>query len=235
MKILIVGGSGGIGLALVKAFLRHYPYAGVIATYHSKQPDLTNQRLQWRQLDASNEEEIERLSKQIESLTILVNAVGMLHAPDHRPEKSIKEFDPDFFHQTVSVNTLPSILLAKHFMTQLTSDDNTFFIVISARVGSISDNRLGGWLSYRSSKAALNMAIKTISIEWQRTVTNCCVLLFHPGTTDTDLSKPFQRNLAKGQLHSAEATANSLLKLIETSTVDDSGKFVSFDGSEIDW
>ena len=167
MKILIVGGSGGIGLALVKAFLSHYPNAGVIATYHSKQPDLTDQRLQWRKLDASNEEEIERLSKQIESLTILVNAVGMLHTPDHRPEKSIKEFDPDFFHRTVVVNTLPSILLAKHFMAQLTSDDDTFFIAVSAKVGSISDNRLGGWLSYRSSKAALNMAIKTISIEWQ--------------------------------------------------------------------
>ena len=183
----------------------------------------------------SNEEEVETLSTQVGCLDILINAVGFLHSPNHRPEKSIKEFASGFFEKNMITNTLPGILLAKHFMSTLKSDKNTFFLVVSARVGSISDNRIGGWLSYRTSKAALNMAIKTISIEWKQKVPNCCVLLFHPGTTDTELSKPFQRNLPEGQVHSPDITAGALLDLIKSSSPSDSGKFISFDGSELPW
>jgi len=151
------------------------------------------------------------------------------------PEKTIKNFDLEFFYKNISANTLPGVLLAKHFMTSMNKQNNTFFIVLSAKIGSISDNKTGGWLSYRASKSALNMAIKTISMEWKIKVPNCCVLLFHPGTTDTDLSKPFQKNLPEGQLHSPEVTAKSLFDLIEKSNPNDSGKFISFDGSEITW
>ena len=227
MKIVIVGGSGGIGLPIVKSFLRLYSNAHY--------PDFQHPRLQWQKLDVTREDEIKNLSNQAGPTDILVNAVGILHTLNHRPEKSIKEFDPEFFKENITTNTLPSILLAKHFMSSLKSVNHTFYVVVSAKIGSISDNRVGGWLSYRASKAALNMTIKTISIEWKEKIPNCCVLLFHPGTTNTQLSKPFQKNLPQGQVHSPELTASALIDLIQNSNPSDTGKFISFDGNEIPW
>ncbi|WP_281647426.1 SDR family NAD(P)-dependent oxidoreductase [Parendozoicomonas sp. Alg238-R29] len=235
MKILIIGGSGGIGLSIVEKCLQHYSAANVIATYNSTSPELEHPRLRWIRLDVTHEESIKKLPDELGSIDILINAVGLLHTIDHKPEKSIKQFDVDFYKLNLHLNAIPSILLAKHFEMSLRSKNNTYYIVLSAKVGSISDNELGGWISYRSSKAALNMAIKTISIEWKQKLPNCCVLLFHPGTTDTQLSSPFQARLPEGQLHSPEVTATALLNIINNSTPHDSGKFISFDGSEIVW
>ena len=235
MKILVLGGSGGIGFAVLRCLLHEYPEAEVVATYHTRPLAFQHARLKWLKLNVSEEQEIENLSNEVGPLDILVNAVGFLHSSSNKPEKTIKDFDSSFFQKNISSNTLPSILLAKYFMNALRSDNKTFFIVLSAKVGSISDNRAGGWLSYRASKSALNMAIKTISIEWKRKLPSCCVLLFHPGTTDTKLSKPFQKNLPDGQLHSPEVTAKALLELIKRSGPSDSGKFINLDGTEIDW
>ena len=235
MKILIIGGSGGIGFAVLRRCLHTYPDAQIIATYNNQSPRFEHTQLEWLKLDVVEEQQIEQLSNQLGPIDILVNAVGFLHSSDKKPEKTIDDFDPAFFQQNIRLNTLPSILLAKHFMQTLNADNKTFFIVLSAKIGSISDNRSGGWLSYRASKSALNMAVKTISIEWKRKLPNCSVLLFHPGTTDTNLSKPFQRGLPSGQLHSSEVTAKALLNLIQTAHPSDSGTFISFDGTEIDW
>ncbi|WP_420590144.1 SDR family NAD(P)-dependent oxidoreductase [Bacterioplanoides sp.] len=235
MKILIAGGSGGIGLASIHTCLQRYPDAQIYASYRTTQPEFDHPRVHWHLLDINDEQSLADLAKTLGKIDILINAIGFLHSETKRPEKALKQFDVDFFQQNINSNTLPSILLAKHFSTSLKSDNNSYFVALSARIGSISDNRSGGWLSYRCSKAALNMALKTIAIEWQRTVPNCCVLLFHPGTTDTGFSKPFQKNLPCGQLHSAEVTANALLDLIADSTPADSGRFASFDGNDIDW
>ncbi|MBE8168900.1 MAG: SDR family NAD(P)-dependent oxidoreductase [Shewanella sp.] len=235
MRILIVGGSGGIGLSLVKKCLDFYAYAELFATFHSHNVEFKHPRLKWQKLDVTNEKEIAQLATRFESLDIPINAVGFLHSENHQPEKSIDIFDIDFFSKNIQINTLPSILLAKYFKHSLTSNKHTVYVVLSVKIGSIKDNKIGGWLSYRTSKAALNMAIKTISIEWQRKLPNCCVLSFHPGTTDTELSKPFQRNLNKGQLHTSSFTSESILKLISTATPSDSGKFYSFNGEEIEW
>ncbi len=235
MKIMIVGGSGGIGTALIKAVLNAYPGATIIATWHQHKGKLQDARVEWTKLDATSEVEVSTIAHRIDHLDILINAVGFLHSPEWMPEKTIKQFDPVLLNKNISINTLPSLLLAKYFGTGLKSDKPTFFIVVSAKVGSIEDNKIGGWLSYRTSKAALNMAVKTISIEWKQKIPNCCVLLFHPGTTDTELSRPFQKHLPTGQLHSADLTADALLQLIQQSTPEDSGRFYSFDGSEIPW
>ena len=235
MKVLVVGGSGGIGLAIVKAFLERNDVVSVVATYHAGERAFCHENLQWVSLDVQDEVAIQTLASEIGDLDVLVNAVGYLHSPGAMPEKTIKEFDVSQFERNIALNTLPSILLAKHFMNSLKSNSSTFFITLSARVGSIEDNRVGGWVSYRASKAALNMAIKTISIEWQHKLPNCCVLLFHPGTTDTLLSKPFQKGLPEGQLHSAEYVAESLLTLLEGMDSMDTGRFVSFDGGSVPW
>ncbi|QEQ95258.1 SDR family NAD(P)-dependent oxidoreductase [Neptunomonas concharum] len=234
-SIVIIGASGGIGLAIAQACLESYPDATLITTYHNNRPKLAHPSLHWHQLDITDENAISAFAQQIPKVDMLVNAVGFLHSQHHRPEKSLKQFDTSLFDLNIRLNTLPSILLAKHFEAALKATDNSFFIACSARVGSIKDNHIGGWLSYRTSKAALNMAIKTISIEWRIKLPKCCVLLFHPGTTDTALSKPFQKSLPKNQLHTPQTTAESLLKIIKNTQPRDTGQFLSFDGSEIEW
>ncbi|MEZ8826014.1 SDR family NAD(P)-dependent oxidoreductase [Vibrio amylolyticus] len=239
MKILIIGGTGGIGSALVDHFLKTNPSATVFATYHSKQPQKDHDRLQWFQLDATSDLEVQalaaRLSKETQNLDILLNTTGFLHTNERKPEKSISEFDPDFFLLNVQKNVLPTMLLAKHFSKLLKSNNDTHFVSLSARIGSIEDNRIGGWVSYRSSKAALNMAIKTISIEWQYKLPKCRVFAFHPGTTDTDLSKPFQKNVPESKLFKPEYVARCLAEFIESSDTKKSGHLYSFDGCEIPW
>ncbi|MDX1302783.1 SDR family NAD(P)-dependent oxidoreductase [Photobacterium sp.] len=235
MKILIIGGSGGIGSALVKLLLTSKPEATIYATYRTHKPSIENIRVHWFKIDASSEQDIRSLASNISSLNILINAAGTLHLPNHKPEKSVNEFSPDFFNHNLHSNVLPSIYLAKHFSNYLKSNKNTYFISISARIGSIEDNKIGGWISYRSSKAALNMALKTISIEWKYKLPNCCVLAFHPGTTDTNLSKPFQRNVPSNKLFTPDYVAHCLLDRLETAVPTDSGKFFSYDGTEIPW
>ncbi|RLV60735.1 SDR family NAD(P)-dependent oxidoreductase [Parashewanella curva] len=236
MKILIIGGSGGIGQALIKEALQRFEGANIYATYHKNKPQWNLPCLTWLPLDATNENQIFKLSQKITDLDLLINSIGFLHSPSQLPEKSVQQFDVDFFQQNLSLNTLPTLLLAKHFQSAFKNAGNqSRFAVFSARIGSISDNRLGGWVSYRSSKAALNMAIKTISIEWQRTVKNVCLFAFHPGTTDTELSKPFQHNLKPQQLQTAKHTAEAFFDVCGQLTSADSGCFVDYQGNSITW
>lgn len=235
MKILIVGGSGGIGAALIETLLATQQEITLYATYRSTQPAIQHTNLTWFQVDASLENQVAALASQISRVDILINTIGFLHQDEQNPEKSINEFDPTFFYQNISANTLPTLLLAKYFATSLKSKKNTYFIAISAKIGSIEDNQIGGWISYRSSKAALNMALKTISIEWHFKLPHCCVLAFHPGTTDTQLSAPFQRNVPQGKLFTPHYVAKQLLALIETKGPESSGKFFSYSGEELPW
>ncbi len=235
MKILIIGGSGGIGSALVTQFLTSQSDTTVYATYRTQKPSIDHARLSWFKINVTSEQDITSLANQISNLDIVINAVGMLHESNQKPEKSVREFNTHFFEKNIMTNVTPSIYLAKHFSKHLKSNRNTFFVSISARIGSIEDNNLGGWISYRCSKAALNMAIKTISIEWKYKLPNCCVIVFHPGTTDTTLSKPFQKNVLPEKLFTPQFVAQSLTNLLEQISSTDSGQFYSYDGTIIPW
>lgn len=235
MEILITGGSGGIGLALIEYILATKPNTTIYATYRHNQPTFNAPNLHWFRVDVCNESDIMALAGTLPKLDAIINTVGLLHHGDKKPEKSVSCVESDFFALNIYTNTLPTILLAKHLYKSLKSKSATYFISFSARIGSIDDNKVGGWLSYRCSKAALNMAIKTISIEWQYKRPNCCVFSFHPGTTDTPLSAPFQKNVPPEKLFSAQFVAQSLITLMERATPEESGKFFSYDGSEIPW
>ncbi|MDD1782884.1 SDR family NAD(P)-dependent oxidoreductase [Enterovibrio sp. ZSDZ35] len=235
MNILIIGGSGGIGKAIIKHITRSFPEASVYATYHSTLPELKQSNITWFKTNTSLDTDIKELAEKVPSLDILINAVGFLHTFDQKPEKSVTQFTVDFFNQNLNANTLPTLLLAKHFSTHLKAKKQTYFISLSARVGSIEDNELGGWISYRCSKAALNMAIKTISIEWKFKLPNCCVFAFHPGTTDTPLSEPFQKNVPTHKLFTPAYVSQQLFKLIDKTRPTDTGKFYSFNGEELPW
>jgi NAD(P)-dependent dehydrogenase (short-subunit alcohol dehydrogenase family) len=235
MKILVAAGNGGIGAAMVSVIRRRYPAATVVATWHTTPPVVEDDGIRWEQVDLTDDSRVKVLADSIDSPQWVINTAGLLHRGEQGPEKSIRQLDADFFLHNINTNTLPTLLLAKHFNRRLCSDSVSVFATISARVGSIEDNRLGGWTSYRCSKAALNMALKNISVEWSRTMKQTAVVALHPGTTDTALSRPFQAAVRPEKLFPAEKAAGLLLDVIEQLTPDQSGQFLAYDGSSIPW
>ena len=160
---------------------------------------------------------------------------GILHSETIQPEKRLEDFDPESFNQVMSANALTPMLWLQKLVPVLTGKVRCNIIVFSARVGSISENELGGWYSYRASKAALNMMLKTASVELARRAKNIKVIVFHPGTTDTELSKPFQKNVPKGKLFTCEFVAQQLLKIINYTEVDGTASFLDWKGETINW
>jgi NAD(P)-dependent dehydrogenase (short-subunit alcohol dehydrogenase family) len=160
---------------------------------------------------------------------------GVLHGDDFQPEKKIEDFTPDVFTQILTANTITPMLWLKHLTPILTGKPNCKITIFTARVGSISDNKLGGWYSYRASKAAMNMLIKSASVELARRAKNIKLISFHPGTTDTPLSKPFQKNVPEGKLFTSEFVAQQLLKIVEDAIVDGEASFLDWQGKSIPW
>ena len=169
-------------------------------------------------------------------LDLIVVATGILQRdPDIRPERSWKQIDGDAMAQVLAVNTIGPALIAKHFLPLMASETKSVFAALSARVGSIGDNGLGGWHSYRASKAALNMLIKNFAIELGRRNRNGICVALHPGTVDTGLSKPFQSNVPSEKLFEPERAARQLLGVIDGLTPADNGGFYAWDGKPISW
>ncbi|WKD48690.1 SDR family NAD(P)-dependent oxidoreductase [Microbulbifer spongiae] len=165
----------------------------------------------------------------------VINCCGLLHDKTHGPEKSLDQCDDNWLMQSIRINLLTHLHLAQALNRQLQRRQPLLWASLSARVGSIGDNRLGGWYSYRISKAGLNMLIRNLSIEWGRRLENSCVVAIHPGTTDTPLSKPFQTNLAPGKLYSAALSARRMVDVLEQLGPADSGQLLFWDGSQLPW
>lgn len=236
MIALVAGGAGGIGTALVQALADRDQLGCVHATYHRGEPSLVHPKVHWHSTDLSNDQAVAELMTHIDGpLDYLINAAGVLHDAEGRPERAVRRLDPDFFMHNMRVNALPTLLLAKHAEGLLKGSKQAIFATVSARVGSIEENGLGGWVSYRSSKAALNMALKTLSIEWRRTLPLVAVAALHPGTTITPLSAPFRGGVAPDKLFSPSQSAAYMLAVIEKLKPADTGRFWSWDGSELPW
>ena len=168
-------------------------------------------------------------------LDLVFIATGLLQdsARGIVPERSLRALDGAAMAHTFAINTIGPALIAKHAIPLLRRDGRAVFAALSARVGSIEDNRLGGWHSYRASKAALNMIVRNVAIELARTRPQAIAVALHPGTVDTALSAPFQRGLPEGQLTTAEAAAANLLAVIGALGPADSGGFFAWDGAAI--
>lgn len=252
-KVLLIGGTSGIGKALLDQMTEDNKVEQIFATYHQRQPvnqsaDLKDSNLKnkvvWLAMDVTSEpsikQAINQVSEHVDHIDWVINAVGLLHNDSHQPEKAVRQLDPEFFINNMKVNALPSLLIAKHIKpllkaSQPSETDPAIYATISARVGSISDNNLGGWYSYRMSKAALNMGMKTLSIEWSRSLKNVCVAVLQPGTVDTPLSKPFQANVAKDKLFAPRQCAVNLLQVLNGLTAEDTGCFKDWAGKSIAW
>ena len=243
---LVVGASGGIGLGFVKALLKNGSIDRLIATYRTLDGanelltlEQTYSQLVCLQLDITDESQVIGAIAQISTMTshlhVVINCVGILHEGDMQPEKSLRQIDPDYLMRYFQINSIGAIVLAKHLMPLFRRDTQSIFATISAKIGSIEDNRLGGWYGYRASKAALNMFLKTASIEYSRRCPKTIITLLHPGTTDTKLSAPFQRNVPSEKLFPVERTVSQLLAILETLTPNDTGSFFSWDGSRLPW
>ena len=244
---LVVGASQGIGLGFVKQLLANQAMAKIFATYRNPESAVElltlahqhSDRLQCFAVDITEEvqiaESVNKISTEVKQLHFVINCVGILHEGKLQPEKSLRQIEPDLLIRYFQVNSIGGVLLAKHLMPLFRHQDPSIFASISAKIGSIGDNRLGGWYGYRASKAALNMFMRTTAIEYSRRCPKTIVVTLHPGTTDTNLSQPFQKNVPPEKLFSVEKTVNQLLAVIDNLKIEDSGNFFSWDGSLLPW
>ena len=237
---LIIGGTGGIGGAVIEALVREGKF-----TVHgtTRKPLASSPGVTWHQLDITDESSVAQLAAELDQLDLVINTAGVLSSARFSPEKSVRQASADQFLDQMRTNAMPLLLLGKHLGPLLKSSQQAHFITLSARVGSISDNHLGGWFSYRASKAALNMLVRTLAIEWQRTLPNTCLAAYHPGTVDTELSKPFVSKpaAAKGrqpqarEVLSPAAAAAHLLALIPKLSPEHTGTFWDWRHDQISW
>lgn len=164
---------------------------------------------------------------------LVIVATGLLHQGDRLPEKSYRELDPDWLAANLRVNAIGPALIAKHILPIMPKQGRSVFAILSARIGSISDNRLGGWYGYRMAKAAANQLVRTLSIEDKRRNDRSIIVGLHPGTVDTALSKPFQANVRPGTLFTPDRAASQLLDVIDGLKAPDTGRLFDFEGKEI--
>lgn len=245
---VVQGASRGLGFALVEALLARPDVDAVVAT--SRDPGSSEglqalgstcgERLRCLPLDVRNEASIEQAATRTAEtlgprIHWLINCAGILHGSGWGPEKQLADVQPDRLREVFEVNAFGPILVAKHFLRLLRHDDRAILANVSARVGSIGDNRLGGWYAYRASKAAQNMFTRTLALELERRARNVVCLAIHPGTVDTDLSSPFQRNVPDEKLFEPSRAAAQLLDVMDARSRKDSGRFFAWDGQEIPW
>ena len=244
---VVTGASSGIGLAVVQQLLEHADVARVFALSRTAEcsPELAalrathGERLLPMSVDLTSDDALALLPQRIrahcDTLHLLFNAAGMLHAPGLAPEKSLASVRRGALDAVFALNAFAPILLAQSLAPLLKHGAPAVFASLSARVGSIGDNRLGGWYAYRASKAAQNQLLRTLAVEWKRTHPRACVLLLHPGTVDTPLSRPFQANVPEDKLFTPAHAARQLLDIVAGTTPAQSGSFLAWDGSEVAW
>jgi NAD(P)-dependent dehydrogenase (short-subunit alcohol dehydrogenase family) len=243
---LVTGASAGIGLALCRQLLGNAHVACVLAVSRSacdaaSLDDLQRihgERLQRVGADLSTDPGIAAVAhaaQRLGSVDLVLSAAGLLHDARIAPEKAIEQVTRAALERSFALNAFAPVLLARALMPWLCGGTPAVFASLSARVGSIGDNRAGGWYAYRAAKAAQNQLLRTFSIEWRRRNPRGTCLILHPGTVETALSEPFRSRVPAERLSTPDAAAARLLRLVSRATPADTGRFMAWDGEEVPW
>ncbi len=239
IRVAIFGASGGIG----RGFIEHLRDDPAVAHIYavSRNPDsigIEDPKLSAHGYDPRDEASLEQVAASIKEggpLTLAISAIGLLHDDENglEPEKTWRHLDADKLADTYFANAVVPILIAKHMLPLLPRDQRAGYSALSARVGSISDNRIGGWYGYRAAKAALNQHLRCAAIELGRRYDQAFCIGLHPGTVDTGLSKPFQKQVEEHKLFTPEFSTGAMLQVIDGITAAQSGGLFAYDGEEI--
>lgn len=224
---VVMGAGGGLGNALVHALCAEAVATHVIALSRDSTPAL----------ELTCEDSIAAAAQHVAAfdapLRLVIDATGFLHGDGFSPEKRLQQLDPAHMAKAFAVNAIGPALLMKHFLPLLPRHGKAVFATLSAKVGSIGDNRLGGWHSYRASKAALNQFVRTAAIELQRRAPQAVCVALHPGTTHTSLSQPFSKTGL--EVRTPAQASLCLLDVIRRLEADDSGGFFDYRGNVLPW
>ena len=223
-RALVIGSSGTIGSAFIDLLENHPGCSEVVGIHRNSTHQIDYQ-------DLSTVEEAAKSLLREAPFQLIINTIGILHSADWMPEKKLDDLNPAQLQTLMQINAIGPSLTIKHF-SKLLDPAGSVMATLSAKVGSIEDNRLGGWYSYRASKAALNMIIKTAAIELARTKPNVALIALHPGTVNSRLSQPFKgQQIGRAPLDAAQDMLNVLLSLDK----EDSGTFISYSGERLPW
>jgi NAD(P)-dependent dehydrogenase (short-subunit alcohol dehydrogenase family) len=245
--VVIHGASGGIGLAFVRALVADHCSDRIIATCRCpasagalrRLADEHDPRIDIVQMDVTDEASVAaaamQIEKKVQCVSMMLCCAGILHTDSFGPERRLDDINPSTLHAVFAVNAFGPLLIAKHFSRLFDRKARTVLVNLSARVGSIGDNRLGGWYSYRAAKAALNMFTRNLSIELKRKHQGIICVAMHPGTVDTKLSRPFQRSVPKQKIFTADQSVAFMLEVIDGLGPNHNGRFYAWDGSAIIW
>lgn len=244
--VLVTGAAGGIGLAMVQMLLERHADAQIYASTRSlsratalQELAHSDSRVQLLECDLTQPAQLQSAQARMAAarrLDQVINTAGVLHDEQGmRPERRLADVDPQAMQRSFATNAMGALLLAQAVEPLLRKSPRPVFASLSARVGSIGDNRLGGWYSYRASKAALNMLIKTLSIEWSRGPQPITCVALHPGTVRTALSAPFVTGSKEGGVFSPTESATCLLDVLQTLGPADTGNFYAWDGQPVPW
>ncbi len=233
----VFGASGGVGQAFVN-LVAASPNVARVAAFSRSDAAFDHPKVQSAKADLEREDSLAAAAETAAGIAqeyhLVILATGVLHNGDGlRPEKTWRTLDGAALETAFQINSTGPALIAKHFLPLMARDRKSVFAALSARVGSIEDNQLGGWYAYRASKAALNMLIKTLSIELARRNSDAICVALHPGTVDTALSKPFQAGVPAGKLFSPPQAAGQLLGVLDQLTPEDSGRLFAWDGQRL--
>lgn len=234
-NIVIMGSNGAIGSAMTQKASELYPDA-MIHAFSRTLPEQKIANVIHKTIDCANEQSLTKsaaLASEKHPIDLIIVAVGILHDEVVQPEKSLADLSEKNFEHCFQINTIIPAMICKHFLPKMNKQSRSVFAALSARVGSISDNQLGGWYAYRASKSALNMILKCAAIETARINKQAIVVGLHPGTVDSKLSKPFQGNVPNEKLFSAAFSANKMFDVLSHISTQDTGKCFAWNGIEV--
>ncbi|MFK8047521.1 MAG: SDR family NAD(P)-dependent oxidoreductase [Halioglobus sp.] len=238
LNVVIVG-NGAIGSALLEKLLQREELQHVVVLGRSAHTAPEDERVTHLTFDAEDPQSVMFAAGQaqqlLERVHLLINTVGLLHNQHQVPEKRLKAVDPGNLQKSFQVNAVLLLLLSQAFSKLLRHDEPAVLASLSARVGSIEDNQLGGWYSYRASKAAHNMLLKTIAREWRISHRNVTAVALHPGTVHSRLSEPYVSEHYRKRVLTPTECACALLDVIGELRLEDSGNFYDWQGKSIPW